>query len=86
MKKTQERRERVQEENRELAVKTCERKPQFEELKSQLRRKSTEVDELRDSYGRRYEELSKCIQLGDNLCIVFDSEVCFVWLVQLISG
>ena len=56
----------MQEENRELAVKTCELQPQFEELKSSLRRKSTEVDELRDSYARKYEELSECMHDSDS--------------------
>ena len=59
MKKAQQRRERIQEQNRELAVKTCEQKPKFEEIKSELRERSTEVDELRETYASKYEELSK---------------------------
>ena len=65
MKQAQQRRERIQEQNRELAVKTCEQKPRFEEIKSELRRQSTEVDELRESYASKYEQLSKEAGLVD---------------------
>ena len=59
VKQAQKRRERIQEQNRELAVKTCELKPRFEEAKSELRQRSTEVDDLRGSYVSKYDELSK---------------------------
>ena len=69
MKATQHRRERIQEQNRELAVKTCEQQPKFEEMKSELRQKSTKVDELRDSYITKYEELSKCRRVVVGICL-----------------
>lgn len=65
VKKTKQRREEIQEENRDLAVKTCQLQSHFDDLKSELRQKSTEVDELRGSYLTKYEELSKCCVYGD---------------------
>lgn len=59
VKAAQQRREGIQDSNRQLAMKTCELQPKFDKLKSELRQKSTEVDELRDSYAGKYEELSK---------------------------
>ena len=59
MKQAQQRRQRIQEQNRELAVKTCEQQPRFEEIKSELRQRSTEVDELKETYTSKYDELSE---------------------------
>ena len=62
---TQQRRERIQDQNRELAVETCALQPQFEELKSELRQKSAAVGDLKDSYLKKYEELSELSASGD---------------------
>ena len=59
VKQARRRRQAIQEKNRELAVKTCELKPRFEEVKSDLRQRSLQVDELREAYVSKFEELSK---------------------------
>ena len=55
----QRRRKELVSENRDIALKNCQRQPKFEELKRELRRKCSEADELRKDYERNYEELSE---------------------------
>ena len=59
IKKIRQRSEDIRESNKELAIKNVEQAPRFNELKSELVLKASELASLREEYDKKYKELSE---------------------------